>query len=343
MNGGSAALPECAVVEDVAWFRVDQPSTVGAARRAAASLADRLGMSEKRIGEVSIVAAELTSNLCKHADEGTLILRSLRCRGTAGLELAAVDAGPGMPDLNAAVRDGHSTAGTLGIGLGAITRLSTSWDAYSVPQRGTVLVARLWASGADWPSWAEGVTRPITGEQVCGDGWAVRSIGTCGQVLVSDGLGHGPHAARATRVALEAFQAAPTNGPAAAVEHLHRALTGTRGAALAVAEIDPDAGLVRFAGLGNIAGAVVDLVEHRRMVSMPGIAGHQRRVVRQFEYPLDRESAVVLHSDGVHDRWSVSGLPGLMTRSPVVTAATVLRDAGVRRDDACVLVARVPR
>lgn len=47
-----------------------------------------------------------------------------------------------------------------------------------------------------------------------------------------------------------------------------------------------------------------------------------------------------MHSDGVTDRWRLTDYPGLQRRSPQVIAATLLRDAGVRRDDACVLVAR---
>jgi hypothetical protein len=47
-----------------------------------------------------------------------------------------------------------------------------------------------------------------------------------------------------------------------------------------------------------------------------------------------------MHSDGVVDRWNPADYPGLLTHSPQLIAATVLRDAGTRRDDAGVLVAR---
>jgi hypothetical protein len=76
------------------------------------------------------------------------------------------------------------------------------------------------------------------------------------------------------------------------------------------------------------------------MVSLPGIAGHQKRQIREYEYPLAPASVVVMHSDGVVDRWQPADYPGLLRHSPQVIAATVLRDAGTRRDDAGVLVAR---
>ena len=81
--------------------------------------------------------------------------------------------------------------------------------------------------------------------------------------------------------------------------------------------------------------------ERRRgLVSLPGIAGHQRPTIRGYDYPFSHDSTLVMHSDGVVDRWDLDDYPGLAGRTPLLAAATLLRDAGVRRDDACVLVAR---
>jgi serine phosphatase RsbU (regulator of sigma subunit) len=168
-------------------------------------------------------------------------------------------------------------------------------------------------------------------------------VGGRRQVLVCDGLGHGPLAALATQEALRAIGLGPAAPPAAVVDSLHRALGHTRGAALAVAELDLEAGLVRYAGLGNIAGTVLAPDGARRgMVSLPGIAGHQKRQIREYDYPLAPGAVVLMHSDGLVDRWSPADYPGLLTHSPQVIAGTVLRDAGTRRDDAGVLVARLP-
>lgn len=322
------------------WFRVEAPSAASAVRRAAERLGDQVNLGERRTAALAIVAAELAGNLVKHAREGTLLMRPVRRDGQAGVELVAVDAGPGMADLAGSSRDGHSTAGTLGIGLGAIYRQADWADGHSVPGRGTVLAVRVWPDSPPEPDWADGLTRPLTGETACGDGFAVREVDGRRQVLVCDGLGHGPLAAAAADAALHAFRTAAATSPAGLVEHLHRALAHTRGAAVAVAELDPVRALVRYAGLGNITGAVLDRETRRGMVSLPGIAGHQRRAVREYEYPLASGAWVVLHSDGVTDRWRVGDYPGLLNRAPVLLAATILRDAGVRRDDACVLAAR---
>lgn len=337
-----ASVPEGLLDEGV-WFRVEAAGTAAAVRRTAERLATELAIPQARIAELSIVAAEAAGNLVKHAQQGTMLVRAVRTPEQAGVELIAIDSGPGIVDVEHALGDGHSTAGTLGIGLGAILRQASRWDMHSLPGKGTVLAVQVWAQRPPAPAWAAGLTRPIQGETVSGDAVAFREVNGRRQLLVSDGLGHGGLAAAASHEAVRVFRQTAAGPPAAVVEALHRTLGHTRGAALAVAELDEPAGLVRYAGLGNIAGTVFAPDGTRRgMISMPGIAGHQRRQVREYEYPLVRDAIVVMHSDGVVDRWNPKEYPGLLTRSPEVIAGVVLRDAGTRRDDAGVLVARLP-
>jgi anti-sigma regulatory factor (Ser/Thr protein kinase) len=342
MSGGTVALPE-GLLETGLWFRVEAAATASAVRRSAERLAAELAMPEKRIADLAIVAAEAAGNLVKHAEQGVLLIRPVRTPEHAGVELVAIDSGPGMADVAHAIGDGHSTTGTLGIGLGAIVRQSGWTDLHSVPGKGTVLAAQVWPAAAPAPAWAAGVIRPLTGEPVSGDAFAVREAPGRRQVLMCDGLGHGGPAAVAANEAVRAFEEAPASSPAAIVEVLHRKLNHTRGAALAVAELDTEAGLLRYAGMGNISGTLFGSDGSRRgLVSLPGIAGHQRRQIREYDYPLAPGSVLLMHSDGVVDRWNPADYPGLLTHSPVVIAATVLRDAGIRRDDAGVVVARLP-
>lgn len=337
------ATPSEALLDGGLWFKVEAVGTASAVRRAAERLAADLGMPDPRSADLAIVAAEVASNLVKHAEQGVLLLRPVRAGRDAGVEIIAIDRGPGMADVPRSVGDGHSTTGTLGIGLGAIVRQASWYDLHSVPGVGTVLAVQVWPGAAPAPVWASGLARPLTGEPVSGDGYAVRTAAGRRQVLVCDGLGHGRLAAAATQEAVRVFGETPAAPPAVVVEALHRALHHTRGAALAVAELDVDAAVVRYAGLGNIAGTVLDPDGGRRgMVSLPGIAGHQRKAIREYDYPLPSGAVVLMHSDGVVDRWEPRDYPGLLQHHPQVVAATVLRDAGTRRDDACVLAARAP-
>jgi len=323
------------------WFSLEDDMTrVGAVRRAATAMAAGLGLAAHQVADLAIIATELATNLVKHAREGMMHVRPVRDADEVGVQLVSIDSGPGMVDVARSQVDGESTAGTLGIGLGAVARLADRCEVYSRPGRGTIVVAELWSRQPpdDVRVWADGITRPLTGETVSGDGFAHRVRGNRYQVMVCDGLGHGPMAAAASQTAFGAFREAPPGPPADVVRHLNAALGHTRGAALAVAEIDSETATVRLCGLGNIASSVIAKGERRGMVSMPGIAGHHRSGVREFDYPFLGDAVLVMHSDGVSHRWELNGYQGM--ESPLVIAATVLRDAGIRRDDACVLVAR---
>lgn len=329
---------------DMRWIQVEEPSAATACRSAALGLADQLAFPEVRAEQLALAVTEAASNLARHARAGSMLLRAEA--GPAGpvIEMVTIDAGPGIADLGAALRDGASTAGTLGIGLGAIRRAADFCDIYSRPGHGTALVARFAAramapaaAGGGAVSWA-GLTRPIGGEAECGDSYAA-----CPQpggiiAALCDGLGHGPLAAAASRAALEAISEAPDAEPAVLLERAHRRMGGTRGGALAIVAASGE--VVRFAGLGNVAGWILSGDTRQGLASVPGIAGHQARKFRQFEYAAAAGAVVVLHSDGLSSRWDIASLPGLTDRDPLVIAAALLGEAGVHRDDAGVLVLR---
>lgn len=328
-----------AIVEDVGWYPVEHLSAVGAVRRAAMALADRLGFSESRTGAVGIIVSELAGNQIKHAGGGVVLLRACRRGDEAGIELVAMDRGPGMTDLIGAFADGMSTSGTLGIGLGAVARLAGSWDGYTTPGQGTVLRAAVGPDGvsrAGDGTRAAGLTRPMRGESACGDAYSIRTSGGVVSALLVDGLGHGPLAAQAAGEAVHAFESAPGGGAGNLLAVVHRALTGTRGAAAAVLQFDGQD--VTFAGIGNIGGWITDEEHRRGLISVPGIAGYPGPGPRELNYEVPEHFAVIMHTDGVTDRLDLSARPGLLVCSPVVVAATVVRDYGTRHDDAGVVV-----
>jgi len=321
---------------DLRWLRVEDPSAAAGCRAAALALASKLQFPEARTDQLTLAVTEAASNLHKHASQGSMLLRIARHDGRPGIELVTIDTGPGFRDAAAALRDGHSTSGTLGIGLGAIRRLADFCDLYSVPGRGTALVARFWPTPHPDVAPYAGLVRPITGETECGDVFgAVETEGKLTGVLC-DGLGHGPLAASAAMEAVAAVLEDPAGEPAALIERAHRRMTHTRGGAIAVVQVAGQ--VVWFAGLGNIAATILADGARKGMLSVPGIAGHQARTIRQFEYTAPPGAAVILHSDGISGRWEPAVLPGLNARDPLVVAAALLAQAGSRRDDAGVLV-----
>jgi len=322
---------------EMRWLRVEEPSAVAACRAAAMTMARRLEFPAKRADRLALAVTEAASNLHKHANEGSVLLRISHDADPPGIELVTIDAGPGVPDVRAALRDGHSTSGTLGVGLGSISRQADFCDIYSAAGRGTSLVARFWPEPRCAPGirWA-GLTRPIIGEVECGDVYGAVRAGDTLTAALCDGLGHGPLAAEAAREALAAVFEEPASEPAAMLERAHRRMGKTRGGALAVVQIDGPA--VRFAGLGNVAAWILAPDSRSGMASIPGIAGHQARRLRQFEYVLPPDGIIVMHSDGLTSRWDIGALPGLAGRDPLITAAALLAEAGRHRDDASVLV-----
>ncbi|GAA2260974.1 anti-sigma regulatory factor [Actinomadura luteofluorescens] len=326
---------------DAIWLRAEEPSAAAGARRQAVRMAERLGFAGERLGQIQLAVTEAATNLAKHAVQGEILVRIVRTGEEAALELVCVDRGPGITDVPASRLDGHSTSGTLGLGLGSIERLADRTGMHSLPGVGTVLFAgfsRLGggAAAAPGPPFA-GLTRPIDGEEECGDAYAARLDGGTVYAMVCDGLGHGPMAARAAREAVAAMrEAALPARPIDLLRLVHQRLGATRGGAVAVAAVDSAAGAVRFAGLGNVAGWIVGPDRRHGMISVPGIAGAKTRTMREHAYDLPRDAVVVLHSDGLTDKWDAAGRPG-PSRDPLLIAADLLRSAGVRHDDRCVL------
>lgn len=124
------------------------------------------------------------------------------------------------------------------------------------------------------------------------------------------------------------------------MKRLHRALAPTRGGAVAIARIDETARTVRYVGVGNISGTLIDNGSIRHMVSHNGTAGHIAPRIREFTYGFTANPLVILHSDGVTTRWDLSSYPGLAAQHPSLIAGVLWRDHRRGRDDATVVAMR---
>jgi len=338
VGGFQAGAPRIIAVE------IADPSQVSEVRRTAAKLATDAGLDETQVGRVSIVATELGTNILKHATRGEIIVRSRQAPDAPSLELVAIDSGPGISDIDRALRDGYSTAGSHGHGLGALRRLTTNFDVFTAEGRGTVFLARVDATNAKDSDrgMSVGVVRvPKAEEQVCGDDWSLTSYaGGASLVVVADGLGHGLAAADAAGLAVRAVGGGRELGAAEAMTAMNAALRSTRGAAAATAFISADHRSVRFSGVGNISASIVERGRSKTLVSHTGIVGHNARRIQEFEYAWPSGSLLVMHSDGVSGRWNLDDYPGLISRDPSIVAAVLYRDFSRRRDDSIVVVAR---
>ncbi|MFD9002480.1 SpoIIE family protein phosphatase [Streptomyces sp. NPDC059582] len=346
---------------------VHDSTRVRDARVAAEEAAALAGLDETRTAAAALVATELATNLLKHAGGGQLLI-DLVAPAAAGegrdgddvVQVAAVDHGPGMVDVRAALRDGYSTADSLGAGLGTCRRLADDFDLHSTPGRGTVALARIGATprkargAAATPAAphagvrAGGVNIPFAGAAYSGDAWAWVRAGDRLTLMLADGLGHGPEAARASTAAARALSHAAHLSPAELLGQLDTALRGTRGAAVALAQLDAKAGRLTFAGIGNIGARLREGDTWRHLLSRPGIVGvHRPTTLPETRLPWGPDRLLVLHSDGLPSRWTPPSDPGLVLADPAVMAAVTVRDAGsaarpVRDDTAVAVLAPSP-
>lgn len=322
---------------------VTEQSQAGEARRASLALSSRLGFQEIERGKLGILVTEVASNLLNHGGGGVIVLRVLEQDPSVGIEVLALDRGPGMVDVEECLQDGFSTGGTLGHGLGAISRLSDFFEVYSVPTKGTALVAHLWLHSSPPPGTTLEigvVCLPKLGEEVSGDNWNCHGDQTRNLLLVVDGLGHGPAAASASSAAVRVFREHPHQSPQRIVEITHAALRSTRGAALAIAEINFEQQVVRFSGIGNISASISSPAGHANLVSYNGTVGHEVRKIHEFTYPWDANGLLIMHSDGLSTQWKLDRYPGLSQKHPSLIAGVLYRDFHRDRDDVTVLVAK---
>jgi anti-sigma regulatory factor (Ser/Thr protein kinase) len=345
---GSRPERDLLTVEDVEWLQVVDTTQVADARRRANTLSRILGFSSSQAGKIAIVVSELASNLVRHSEEGELLLRRLLVGGTSGIEVLALDVGPGIANLQESLRDGYSTAGSQGIGLGAAKRLSSFFDIYSRPDRGTAVVSRFWPDDLDGRQsevQASGVAVPLRGEPSSGDAWGLRERRHGFSLLVVDGLGHGPVATTAAREALRAFSASSAEtSPAELLGRISAALQPTRGATGAIAEVDFRLNQVSYAGIGNIRSVIFSPGGSKALASMDGILGHNVRQAKEFSYPWPAGGLLVMASDGLDTRWDLADHPGLASHHPSLIAGVLFRAHRRSRDDATVVVARgLPR
>jgi anti-sigma regulatory factor (Ser/Thr protein kinase) len=328
--------PQCIVV------KVRHESDIGAARRAAARLTALVGASESDAGAFALIVTEAATNIARYGRDGAIIVRDGRQSGAPYVEMIAIDKGPGISDMKRALADGFSSGGTAGKGLGAIRRMSQTFDIWTAPECGTAVLARVAIRGAkDDPPGSVGVIcAAMGGDPASGDAWLVENTSGGTLIAVVDGLGHGADAAHAADAATTTILRRKNSSLAELFQHTHAALRSTRGAAVQIAIIDSESGTMRAAGVGNIAMSVSTRDASKSVASHPGIVGHQMSRLHEVTIPWTPESLLLAHTDGVSTKWKLDSYPALRMHDPALVAAVLYRDHGRERDDVTMLAFR---
>jgi anti-sigma regulatory factor (Ser/Thr protein kinase) len=338
MTRGNLSVTLLAPPTSSAVVAVADPSQVGQARRVAAAACRRLDLDEAAAGRACLLATEAAANVLRHGRGGEVVVRELRSGGRAGVEVLALDQGPGIANVGLALEDGHSSQGTSGTGLGAMKRAASVFEVFTQVGQGTAVLLQVWSGDVPAEARALGaVCLPKPGEEECGDAYAFDPRPGGGRLVLADGLGHGPTAHDAAVAAVEGARNAK-GGPLLALTDAHAAARPTRGAAIAVADLDLARREIVWAGFGNVAGTICHGPGVHHLVSMNGTIGQGVLRSREFTYPFPAGALLVTASDGLATRWSLDRYPGLAARHPALVAGVLYRDHSRRRDDVTVVV-----
>ncbi len=323
-------------------MEVADESQVGEARRCVLEWCRRLGHDETTCGGGSIITTELGHNLVRHGGGGELLLREATEFDPPSLELLALDQGRGMSNVAECMRDGYSTIGTAGSGLGAIKRMAEQFEVHSQPGRGTAVWVRFGSGKASSPQRFDigAVSVALAGEELCGDAWDAVGGQEGMRIMVVDGLGHGPFAENAAREALVVFRSHLKSSIVDTLELTHQALIKTRGAAAALVEMQLSPPHVMTAAVGNISMRLQLALGTKSMISDNGTLGASMRRVQQFSYSWEDRALLIMHSDGLGTQWNLNDYVGLTRKHPTLIAGVLYRDFRRSRDDATVVVVR---
>ncbi|MFT3680444.1 MAG: ATP-binding protein [Ferruginibacter sp.] len=313
------------------------------ARSEIKKIAAATGFSKKRMAELEIVVAEITTNLVKHASKGGHILVKQLPEDNPGIEMISIDDGPGMSAVAKMMEDGISTTNTMGHGLGAIKRLSDDFDIYSQKDWGTILLSRIYVhKPAAFPKKTVDIRTVMIakeGETSCGDNYEYIIKGNQVKIVVSDGLGHGEDASIAATASLLAFRNNYKTKANELLKLIHTEIRKTRGVVMSITDIDFNNKQFSYCGIGNITAKLVGIDHKQRScISYNGIVGHSvPSTIHNHMYQWAKNDLLIIHSDGLSTRWDLQKYPSITKHDCSIIVAALYKDHNRGNDDVTIL------
>jgi len=131
-------------VQDDAQVAVEAESDIVAARQRVRAMAAAQGFSSTDQTLIALAVSEIARNILSYATRGLITLGEIDDGGRIGILVVAHDDGPGIEDIGLAMRDGYSTARSLGMGLPGAKRVMDEFEIESAPGRGTTIRMKKW-------------------------------------------------------------------------------------------------------------------------------------------------------------------------------------------------------
>lgn len=325
------------------FINVTDRRQVAKATNAIIELSAFLGFSKEQQSNLAIAVSEAGTNLTKHTrgKGGEIIILAEKKLDSVCIEFIAIDNGPGMANTDIALTDLYSTTDTMGTGLGAIKRLMDEFYIYSYPDKGTVVMAKMWLNSRPDMSQIEYsvINKPKAYEEVSGDNWTIREDVKPIRTIVVDGLGHGKDAAVSADKAVDIFLV--NNAPLdKLVTIIDENLRNIRGTVLSMAELFPEQEKINFISIGNIFSRIIIGDNAITLFNHYGIVGTILPTLEIEKYKWPSMSLLIMHSDGLNTHWDLKDYPGLTYAHPSIIAAILYRDYNRGNDDIVVMVIR---
>lgn len=325
---------------------ISNAGEVIAIRRIAKEMAHDIGFDECTREEISLVVSELASNIIKYTKRGIITISPVCNEQCEGIMIEAEDDGEGFNEYTA-LKDGVSTSGTLGVGLGAVNRLM---DEFDILQRenhtGTRIVCKRWLHdnsnhGEHCPFEFGVFSRPKPNESTNGDTFIIKNIYGATLVGVIDGVGHGVlanHAANAARQYIERHAESPLQDIFRGVE---RACSATRGVVMALVVLDWKKSTFRYASVGNIEAKIFSYKHEKpKFLVRRGIVGKQAPSPVVTENNWHSGDMLVLHSDGISAHWNWNNFASYLNHPAQVISEEIFNVMQKNHDDATIVIVK---
>jgi serine/threonine-protein kinase RsbT len=132
-------------VEDDIQVAIQSDQDIVTARHKGRSLATALHFTSGEATLIALAISELARNIVTYARKGVIRVKVINGGATRrGIQVVARDEGPGIRDVEQALRDGFSTSGSLGLGLPGVRRLVDEFSIESEQHRGTTVTVTKW-------------------------------------------------------------------------------------------------------------------------------------------------------------------------------------------------------
>lgn len=127
-------------------IKIKQETDIVTARQVGRNMSRQLGFGTIMQSRIATSISELARNIYLYAGSGTITIEPIEKNGVIGLQMTAIEAGPGIPDIRKALEDGYSTSGALGAGLPGVRRMMDEFEIHSSREEGTRVVVVKWNS-----------------------------------------------------------------------------------------------------------------------------------------------------------------------------------------------------